>query len=422
MRKTEILTDATIRNAKPDKGKFVKRLLDGAGLYLQATKSTTGVNRNWIFRYELDGERHDMGLGPLHTVGLSEARRRASELRLQILDGIDPMQERADLKAERLARKAERIKATTFKECAEQYYKKHHTTWTNEKHRKQWVSTMRDYVFPVIGNLNVADIETRHIEKVLDPIWSKIPETASRVQKRIEHVMNYAIAGKLTKNGDNPARREFIKARLGKLQKDVEHHAALPFLKAPTFMATLRDRDSVSARALEFTILTAARTGETIGAQRDEIDLKRRLWTIPAERMKTGREHRVPLCDRAVEIIKGVPRRGAFVFASVSKKPLSNMAMLELLRGMSPGHTVHGFRSTFRDWAAERTNYSEFVIEMALAHAVGDEVVKAYKRTDLFERRVRLMKQWGDFLAKPRPAAETVDLQAERQRREAANA
>ena len=196
MRRTEILTDAEVRNAKPDKGKFVKRLLDGAGLYLQATKSAIGVNRNWIFRYELDGERHDMGLGPC-IVGLSEARRRASELRLQILDGIDPMQERADLKAERLARKAERIKATTFKECAEQYYKKHHTTSTNEKHRKQWLSTIGDYVFPVIGNLNVSDIETRHIEKVLDPIWSKIPETASRVQKRVEHVMNYAIAGKL---------------------------------------------------------------------------------------------------------------------------------------------------------------------------------------------------------------------------------
>jgi integrase len=275
---------------------------------------------------------------------------------------------------------------------------------------------MRDYVFPVIGSLKVADIETRHIEKVLDPIWSKIPETASRVQKRIEHVMNYAIAGKLTKNGDNPARREFIKARLGKLQKDVEHHAALPFLEAPTFMAELRDRDSVSARALEFTILTAARTGETIGALWDEIDLKKKLWTIAAERMKADREHRVPLSDRAVEILKSLPHRSAYVFTGTNKKPLSNMAMLELLRGMSPGHTVHGFRSTFRDWAADRTNYPEPIIEMALSHAVGDEVVKAYKRTDLLERRVRLMKQWGDFLAKPHPpkTGEVYDLHAGR--------
>ncbi len=418
MRETNRLTEKEVRNIKPDKGAFVKRLCDGAGLYLQATKSGSGVNRNWIFRYELDGGRHDYGIGPLHTVSLAEARRRAGELRLRILDGVDPMEERADLKAERLARKAEKLKATTFKACAEQYYKKHHTTCTNDKHRQQWVSTMRDYVFPVIGNLNVADIETSHVEKVLAPIWDRIPATASRVQKRIEHVFNYAIAGKLTKNGDNPARREFIKARLGKLQKNVEHHAALPFIEAPAFMVELRKRNSASASALEFTILTAVRTGETIGALWDEIDLRNRLWTIPAKRMKSGREHRVPLCDRAVEIIKGLPHRGAYVFASASKKPLSNMAMLELLRGMSPGHTVHGFRSTFRDWAAERTNYPEFVIEMALAHAVGDEVVKAYKRTDLFDRRIRLMKQWADFLAKPQPkTGEVHDLKVERERR-----
>jgi len=412
MRQMNLLTELQVKNAKPAKGKFVTRLLDGANLYLQITKSESGgFNRNWIFRYELDGERHDLGLGPAHTVGLKEARVKAAELRLQIYDGIDPMQERADLKAERLAQKAEKVKATTFKACAEAYYKIHHTSWSNEKHRKQWVSTLRDYVFPTIGDLNVGDIETAHIEKVLAPIWGKIPETASRVQKRIEHVFNYAIAGKL-RTGENPARREYLKALLGKIQRGNGHHAALPFVEAPAFMAELRKRDSVSARCLEFTILTAARTGEAIGAVWDEIDVKKRLWTIPAERMKSDREHRVPLSDRAVEILKSLPHRGKRVF------PLSNMAMLELLRGMSPGHTVHGFRSTFRDWAAERTNYPEFVIEMALAHAVGDDVVKAYKRTDLFERRVRLMKQWGDFLAKPRPAtAQTVDLQTERQRR-----
>jgi integrase len=417
MREINRLTDAEVRSAKPDKGKFVVRLADGAGLYLQATRSGSGVNRNWIFRYELDGERHDLGIGPVHTVTLSEARRRATELRLQILDGIDPMQERADLKAERLARKAEKLKATTFRACADAYYKIHHKSWTNEKHRKQWASTMRDYVYPVIGGLNVADIETAHIEKVLAPIWATKAETASRVQKRIEHVMNYAIGGKL-RNGDNPARREYLKARLGKIQKNVEHHAALPFSEAPAFMAELRKRDSVSARALEFTILTAVRTGETIGALWEEIDLKNKLWTIPAGRMKSGREHRVPLCDRAVEILKSLPHRGPHVFINGSKKPLSNMAMLELLRGMSPGHTVHGFRSSFRDWAAERTNYPEFVIEMALAHAVGDDVVKAYKRTDLFARRTRLMDQWAKFLAKPQPkTGEVHDLKAERERR-----
>ena len=343
-----------------------------------------------------------MGLGPLHTVGLSEARSRASELRLQILDGIDPMQERADLKAERLARKAERIKTTTFKECAEQYYKKHHTTWTNEKHRNQWISTMRDYVFPVIGNLNVADIETRHIEKVLDPIWSKIPETASRVQKRIEHVMNYAIAGKLTKNGDNPAHREFIKARLGKLQKDVEHHAALPFLETPTFMARLRDRDSVSARALEFTILTAARTNEVIGAHWNEIDTRSAVWTIPAERMKALREHRIPLCPRALRVLERARalHNGGLIFPGRFDQPLSSASMMAALKRMNRADlTVHGFRATFRTWAAERTTFPREVAEAALAHLVGDDTERAYQRGDLFEKRRRLMAEWGEYIA-----------------------
>jgi integrase len=416
MREMNRLSEKEVRNTKPDKGAFVKRLCDGGGLYLQATMSGKGVNRNWIFRYALDGERHDLGIGPLHTVSVAEARRRATQLRLQVLDGIDPMQERADLKAERLAKKAEKLKATTFRACADAYYKIHHSSWSNDKHRKQWLSTMRDYVLPVFGSLNVGDIETAHIEKVLAPIWSKIPETASRVQKRIEHVFNFAIAGKL-RTGDNPARREYLKALLGKITKNVEHHAALPVIEVPAFMAELRKRDSISARALEFTMLTAARTGETIGALWDEVDLKNRLWTIPAARMKSSREHRVPLCERAVDILKALPHRGPHVFVNGSKKPLSNMAMLELIKGMSPGHTVHGFRSTFRDWAAERTNYPEFVIEMALAHAVGDQVVKAYKRTDLFARRARLMKEWGNFLAKPRASGDVHDLQAERKRR-----
>jgi integrase len=418
MREINRLTDAEVRSAKPDKGKFVVRLADGAGLYLQATKSGSGVNRNWIFRYELDGERHDLGLGPLHTVTLSEARRRATELRLQILDGIDPMQERADLKAERLGRKAAKLKATTFGQCWQAYFKIHAKTWKNPKHRAQWESTMRTYVLPVLGPLDVAHIETGHVEKVLAPIWDKIPETASRVQNRIKLVLAYAIAGGF-RSADNPASRDLVKARLGKIQRGNGHHAALPFVEAPAFMAELRKRASVSARALEFTILTAVRTGETIGALWSEVDLKHKLWTIPAERMKSGREHRVPLSDRAVEILKSFPHSGKHVFINGHKRPLSNMAMLELLRGMSPGHTVHGFRSTFRDWAAERTAFPDFIVESALAHAVDDKTVKAYKRTDVVERRVRLMKQWADFLAKPRPATtgEVHDLKAERERR-----
>jgi integrase len=416
MREINLLSEFEVKNAKPDKGKFVKRLLDGAGLYLQVTKSlSSGFNRNWIFRYELDGKRHDLGLGPAHTVSLGEARRKATELRLQIYDGIDPAQERADLKAERLGRKAAKLKATTFQQCWQAYFKIHAKTWKNPKHRAQWESTMRTYVLPVLGPLNVADIETAHIEKVLAPIWDKIPETASRVQNRIKLVLSYAIAGGF-RTGDNPASRDLVKARLGKIQRGNGHHAALPFVEAPAFMAKLRERDSLSARALEFTILTAVRTGETIGALWNEIDLKHKVWVIPAERMKSGREHRVPLCDRAVDILQSLPHSGKHVFINGHKRPLSNMAMLELLRGMSPGHTVHGFRSTFRDWAAERTNYPEFVIEMALAHAVDDKTVKAYKRTDVVERRVRLMKQWADFVARPRSvtSGKVVELAAAR--------
>jgi integrase len=434
MRKTGLLTDAEIRNAKPDPGKKVKRLLDGDRLYLFASVSLKAldlyqkggikwnaiddINRCWVFRFEQDGERHDYGIGPYPAVLPAEARRRAAELRLLVIDGVDPMQEKADLKAERLAKKAERIKATTFKECAEAFYKIHHKGWTNAKHRQQWLSTMRDYVYPVIGDLNVADLLTAHFEKVLAPIWEKIPETAHRVQKRIEHVMNYAIAGKFTKNGDNPARYELLKARLGKVQRGNGHHAAVHFTQLPALVAELRKRDSMSARALEFTILGANRTGEVIGATWSEIDLKKRVWVIPAERMKADREHRVPLSDRAVEILKSLPHRGAHVFTGTNRKPLSNMAMLECLRGLSPGHTVHGTaRSSFRDWAAERTNYPEFVIELCLAHRVGDAVVQAYKRTDVFARRTRLMAQWSTFLAKPRAPAATVDLDAERKKR-----
>jgi integrase len=409
MRKTELLTHRAIRNAKPDKGKFVKRLLDGAGLYLQATMSGTGVNRNWIFRYELDGDRHDYGIGPLHTVSLAEARRRAGELRLLLLDGIDPLEERNQARKERLAEKAKRVKATTFKECSARFYELHRKGWKNDVYRKQWISNMERLVYPAIGQLNVDDIDHAHIEKVLTPIWEKVPDTASKVQGQIGRVLDWATAGKL-RTGENPAARKFVIARLGKVKNGNRHHAALPFDDIPQFMADLRAKSSPSAHALEFTILTCARTSEVLLATWGEIDLKKRLWTIPAVRMKSGREHRVPLCDRAVEILGGLKHHGAHLFASTSKKPLSNMAMLELLRGMRPGHTVHGFRSSFRDWAAERTNYPEFIYEMALAHAVGDDVVKAYRRTDLFEKRVRLMKQWGDFLAKPRPTATVTPL------------
>jgi integrase len=405
MRRLSLLSEKQVRNLKPDADKFVKRVADGGGLYLQATVSTDGVNRNWIFRYELDKVRHDLGIGPLHTVSLAEARKRATALRLQILDGIDPAQERATIKAERLANRAEKLKATTFLQCWESYFKIHAKDWKHPKHAKQWQSTMRDYVLPTLGNLNVADIETAHVEKTLAPIWDTIPETASRVQNRIKLVMAYAIAGGL-RGKDNPAARDLVKSRLGKLQRTNGHHAALQFEDAPAFMAELRKVDSVPARALEFTVLTAVRTGETIGALWNEIDITKRVWTIPAERMKADREHRVPLSDRAIEILNSMPHRDGLVFLN-GRNPLSESIMARLLKRMRPGAadvTVHGFRSTFRDWAAERTNYPRELCELCLAHAVGDKVEAAYRRGDGLNKRVRLMQTWADYArSTPRP-------------------
>jgi len=397
------LREMEVKNARPDKGRFVKRLLDGGGLYLQATTGQDGVNRNWIFRYEFDGERHDMGVGPLHTIGLAKAREIALGLRQQIKAGIDPLESRAEAKRARLAKKAEQAKAMTFRQCAEAYIAAHANGWKSDVHRAQWSSTLSTYAYPILGELSVSDIETAHIIKAVEPIWHRIPETAKRVQSRIATVLDYATAREF-RTGDNPARwagllDTLLPAR-GKIAK-VEHHAALPHAEIPAFMAELRGRQSTSARALEFVILTGVRTSEAIGATWDELNLKGKTWTIPAGRMKSGREHRVPLCNRAIAILKAMPRNGASVFAGISGQPLSNMAMLELLRGMRPGLTVHGFRSTFRDWAAEKTSYPEFICEMALAHAVGDAVVKAYKRSDVISKRRELMKRWADYCAKP---------------------
>ena len=421
MRKIDLLTELQVRNARPAKGKFVARLLDGAGLYLQVTKSLMvggGFNRNWIFRYALDGKRHDLGLGPVHTVGLKVARAKAAELRMQLIDGIDPAAERKELKAERKAKLAAEIKRMTFAQCWQAYFKIHAKGWKNVRHRAQWESSMQTYVLPTLGKLDVRDIETAHIEKVLAPLWERVPETGSRVQNRIKLVMAYAIAGGY-RGKDNPAARDLVKARLGKLQRTNGHHEAMPFVEVPAFIAELRKRHLVSARALEFTILTAVRTNEVLGCAFDEIDMAKKQWTIPAERMKSRREHRVPLSDRAVDILKAMPRTGKLVFANRDGKPFDQMTMLKLLQNMRPnaGATVHGFRSAFRDWAEERTSFPEPVKEAALAHAVGDAVVKAYRRTDLFAKRTKLMEMWADFLAKPVTTGAVHDLQAERQRR-----
>lgn len=406
------LTQKQVEHAKPPQGRRAVMLLDGGNLYLQASVGKDGsFNRSWVFRYEFDGARHDMGLGPVHTLGLADARERARELRQKIKAGIDPLDAKREAKRERLAKNAEQAKAVTFKACADMYLDAHSDGWKNPKHRAQWRSTLETYAYPVMGNLAVSDIDTSHVFKTIEPIWKQKTETAKRLQSRIENILGYATVRGF-RTGDNPARwRGHLKALLparGKIQK-VKHHPALPYLDAPAFMAELRDRQSMSARALELTILTAVRTNEAIGATWEEIDLKGKTWTIPASRMKADREHRVPLSDRAVEILEGIPRQGRYVFSGAHKgQPLSNMAMLELLRGMRPGITTHGFRSTFRDWAAETTAVPNHVVEMALAHAIGDDVEKAYRRGDLLAKRTRLMKLWADYCGKPLPKGATV--------------
>ena len=346
---------------------------DGGGLYLRVTDNGT---KNWVFRFMLNGRPRWMGMGPLHTVRLAEARNRAAGFRLQRHDGIDPIDAR---RAERLETRLNAAKALTFKECAARYIASHRAGWRNPKHAAQWEATLATYAEPVMGGLSVQAIDTALVLKVLEPIWTTKPETAGRVRGRIESILDWAkVRG--YRAGENPARwrghlDKLLPAR-SKVRR-VEHHAALPYAELPGFLVSLREQEGIAARALEFAILTAARTGEVIGARWSEIDLLEKTWTVPAARMKAGREHRVPLSARALAILEEMqPHRHAedgFVFPGAKLgRPLSNMAFLMLLRRMGRDDlTAHGFRSSFRDWAAERTNFPSEVAEMALAHTVG---------------------------------------------------
>ncbi len=337
-----------------------------------------------------------MGLGPLHTVKLAEARESAREARKLVLEGIDPIEARNAKRAEaRLAAAT----AMTFEQCAEAYIAAHKAGWKNSKHAAQWPSTLKTYAYPVFGSLPVQAIDTGLIMKAIEPIWQAKPETASRVRGRIESVLDWAkVRG--YRDGENPARwKGHLDCLLPARSKvaAVDHHAALPYGEMGEFVAALREHEGIAARTLEFLILTAARTGEVIGATWAEIDLEQRLWTIPGSRMKAGREHRVPLSDPAVSILEKLTDRN-------KDRPfaISNMAMNMLLRRMGKnGLTVHGFRSSFRDWAAECTHFPAEVAEMALAHAVGDKVEAAYRRGDLFLKRRQLMDAWAKHCETP---------------------
>ena len=364
-------------------------------LYLQIRPQGT---RSWLFRYSRDGENQWMGLGALADKPLTEARDEAAMLRVLVKRGGDPMGEKRD--AEAAAKPSGMTNAPTFADCAEQYIESHRAGWKNDKHIAQWEGTLRMYAAPIIGKKPVDRITIDDVLKVLKPIWTEKPETASRLRGRIEKVLGWATAMKF-RSGDNPAAWNGALSHLlpatSKVQT-VTHHKAVPYHEVPALMAELRNNDSISAKALMFTILTAARTSETTDAKWDEIDLNAKLWTVPPERMKAGREHRVPLSDAAMKILRSIPREGRFVFENPThRRPLSNMAMLQLLRGIrDDGSTVHGFRSSFRDWAADKTDVAREVVEACIAHAIGDESELSYKRTDFLEKRRVLMEQWAN--------------------------
>ena len=392
------------------------RLLgDGRGLYLRVGD---GGAKSWVLRYMLDGRAHEMGLGSYYDLSLAEARERARAFRKMVKDGVDPIDKR---RVERAARRAERAKVMTFRQCAEIYVAAHQAGWRNQKHAAQWPSTLSAYVYPHFGALPVQAIDTALVTKALEPIWLKKPETAGRVRGRIESILDWATARGYRK-GENPARwRGHLENLLPKKSKirRVEHHAALPYGELAAFMAELRQQPGGGAAALEFAILTAARTGEVLGARWDEINPAERLWTVPAERMKAARQHRVPLSDSSLAILGRMRqvRQSDYIFPGLkAKRPLSDMAMTMTLRRMGrSGLTTHGFRSTFRDWAAERTNFPREVAEMSLAHIVANKVEAAYRRGDLFEKRRQLMGAWARYCAAPPTlGAEVVTLGAGR--------
>lgn len=378
---------------------------DGGGLYLQVGKSGS---KSWVFRYQRNKERTEMGLGAENAVTLSEAREMARENRHQLAIGRNPLTEkRAALAAER--------GTVTFREASNAYITAHAPGWRNAKHAQQWRNTLETYAYPLLGDLPVGEIDTRLVLKVLELIWEVKTETATRLRGRVERILDWATV-RSYRSGDNPARwRGHLDTLLAKPTKvhKVAHFAALPYADVPEFMAVLREREGVAARALAFLILTAARTSEVIGARWEEINGD--TWTIPDKRIKAEREHRIPLPSAAKCIVSDMREVWAgepFVFPGGKRgKPLSNAAMSALLKRMGRDDvTVHGFRSAFKDWCRERTNFPNEVQEAALAHVVGDKTERAYARGDLYAKRAKLMDAWARYCTGPAMTGEVVKL------------
>jgi integrase len=373
---------------------------DGGNLYLVVR----GNSKSWVFRFIApSGNRRRMGLGPLHAVSLSVARKRAAELREQLHHptlAVDPLAARQDAKlAERIGEQRSKI----FSTCATAYIEAHQNEWKNNKHAQQWTNTLAQYAYPIFGDLPVSEIDEALILKALTPIWNTKTETAKRLRGRIEAVLDWATFNKY-RQGENPARwKGHLEHSLAKPSKvaRVTHHAAMPYQELPEFIQELRHRVGSGAKALELLILTGCRSGEIRGAKWSEFDLSSKLWVIPAERMKMAQEHRVPLSDVAVDLLTSLPRLEGTDLVFPSSKPntpLSDMTLTAVLRRCGgDDYTVHGFRSCFRDWLAETTNYPNEACELALAHSISNKVEAAYRRGDMLEKRVQMMTDWANY-------------------------
>jgi integrase len=414
------LTVADVKKAMP--GLMVH---DGNGLYLRVRlgkkddKGKDVINKNWLYRYKSGGRLREMGLGSVDAgIGLSDAREIVRRMHAKRVEGIDPIDERRATRAPK-----PKPKLMTFEHAATQYIAGREHTWKNKIHRKQWRDTLRDFAYPIIGKLQCADIETQHICQVLEPIWNEKPETASRLRGRIENVLDWARV-KEDRKGENPARWKGrldqiypapAKAKKARRQKTGRgaHHPALPYAEAPAFMVELRKVTSVAAKALEFCILTAARTDDVIGAPWGEFDLSGKVWVVPAVRAKTDRDHRVPLSDRAVAILQEMAaiRQNDRVFPGLAEGGgMSNAALRNVLGRLREGITTHGFRSTFKDWISEETNFQPELSELALAHSIKNQAEAAYRRGDQLAKRVKLMDAWAQYLARPITDAKVIRM------------
>ena len=380
-----------------------KDVCDGFGLWLQVSHKYG--TKSWLFKYRFDGADKQIGLGSALVTSLAEARKRAQEARDLIARGIDPREARDKAKRERMDAAAKRM---TFEQAVQGYIEAHRAEWKSAKHLAQWQASLKHTA--AINDLDVAAIDTPHVLNVVKPIWIVKNETASRIRARIEMALDYAKAAK-SRSGDNPARWEVLKDLLpapSKLAK-VVHHPALPYADIPAFMAQLRAKKAVSANALEFAILTAARVGEVIGARWDEIDLAAKTWAVPAARMKAGAEHVVPLSDRAIALLEANRGDGDLVFPG-RRGQMHDQSLRDMAESIRVGVTVHGFRSSFRDWAGDKTTFPREVAEAALAHKVGNSTEQSYRRGSALERRRKLMAAWERFCSEPaRPAPAAGD-------------